>query len=73
MKKIYKPGQIITTHDPETGNNSQFRVTKCDHKSQCSCALCDMYSWNLAFCFIYCARKYNNWDKNPNGYVLKRI
>ena len=79
MKKTYKPGQIITIVEnyPSIPRGmrfvTQFRVCKADPTVGISCLYCDLWLRDMIHCCKYCGRSHNDWDKNPQGYILKRI
>ena len=69
MTKIYKPGQIITCKTKK--GLMRYRITKREPYT-CRCFECDVPIGNVHICKKYCSRLYNDWNKNPNGYTLKR-
>ncbi len=76
MKKIYKPGQIVTAKYIYL-HNMRYRIKKCD-TNKVSCMDCDLNDYIVSvgmhrLCVAYCARLHNDYEKNPNGYVLKRM
>lgn len=64
---MYKPGQIITV-----ANVGLFRIAKADRRPHC--ALCSFGRLRIpTICSKYCYSRFgnNDFDKYPNGYVLK--
>lgn len=82
MAKVYKPGQIVSfsflriyASVPESKKHIvRFRLTKCKRAEKTRCANCDaIIGMNGIVCNRFCSRLHNDYEKNPNGYVLRFI